>query len=526
MTVPAGAPTKLNFAWSAPAARGSPIEEYKVLALASGGTSQTLCPSVTAAAASCEVEMSVLWASPFSLGAGTLLQVAVQARNGLGWGEVSAFNTAGDSGGVVVKTPPPEAPNLLTVKEESSDTFLFFNWTALDTPAKLGHADSILSYELQWDAGAVPSVFLALAGHVPTAPALLATSHNQTTAITAGLIYRFRVRGVNAFGAGPFSGEIALQAYTRPDPVQASRGDYEFSTVFLGVRVVFTRGAERGGVLLRQEVALADVNGLFHGVSHLCDTDRCSFPQTLLRAAPFSLGYDSPVLLTVQSVSTYGPSETNYTTPLSSAVRVQAEPQAPSGLARDTRAGLQPSHTHISLTWTALTSPAGWGGALFLSGYELFWDKGPAGNGTMVHLTGGPSTSFGVGDQTYTVGPEHGVQTGETYSFQVRAHNQLGTGSFSAPPVAVLAANSPLAPANLSVAKVVSDDGARLFSVSWGLPDKRGANITAYEVKFVRPVSGAEDVLLASCDGSSESVLSSRKCLVPQTELRAAPALL
>ena len=61
--------------------------------------------------------------------------------------------------------------------------------------------------------------------------------------------------------------------------------------------------------------------------------------------------------------------------------------------------------------------------------------------------------------------------------------------------------------------------------VSWAItPYEHGAPVTAYRVKFM--ASGGSFQAIASCDGTTTSVISSLSCAVPMSALTSAPLTL
>ena len=84
-------------------------------------------------------------------------------------------------------------------------------WLALTTPQN--GDSSVLSYNLEWDGGSSGSVYSSLVGYVANS---LSTSFLATNGLTAGQLYRFRVRAKNIWGWGPYSSHTTIQAATIP----------------------------------------------------------------------------------------------------------------------------------------------------------------------------------------------------------------------------------------------------------------------------------------------------------------------
>jgi hypothetical protein len=88
------------------------------------------------------------------------------------------------------------------------------DWAALTAASDIGGATaSILTYDLQWDAGngGTPSVDL-----VGVSPYTTSTSFTVTSGVTGGGSYQFRVRAKNKYGWGNFSTTVSILAATPP----------------------------------------------------------------------------------------------------------------------------------------------------------------------------------------------------------------------------------------------------------------------------------------------------------------------
>lgn len=88
--------------------------------------------------------MTSLWAAPFSLAQGAIVQAQVLAHNDRGWSGASAANTAGAAVEVV-----PHQMAAVTRGSSTSDTAVVIDWTALVSPENGGAA--VLGYALYTD---------------------------------------------------------------------------------------------------------------------------------------------------------------------------------------------------------------------------------------------------------------------------------------------------------------------------------------------------------------------------------------
>lgn len=125
----------------------------------------------------------------------------------------------------------------------------------------------------------------------------------------------------------------------------------------------------------------------------------------------------------------------------------------------------------------------------------------------------------GGGAQLFTLltFTQTGLITGGDYQFRARASNSFGWGEFS-DVVTIRADDVPaqIAPLTTSVENIYA-------RISWSLPSTtNGAPILEYAV-YILGASGL--VQSSSCDGSDPDIVNSLvpSCLVPMTELRAAP---
>jgi len=109
-----------------------------------------------------------------------------------------------------------------------------------------------------------------------------------------------------------------------------------------------------------------------------------------------------------------------------------------------------------------------------------------------------------------------GLNPGTLYSFTVQALNSEGLSSASLP-VSILAAEAPATPA-MPVTTIVGSD----INVSWIAPNSNGSPITAYIITF-RDSAGNYHLILDVCDGSSQQVISTLRCVIPLTKMYGSP---
>lgn len=148
------------------------------------------CVSVAAATVSCTMLMSVLTASPFSLGVGANIIAQVEAMNSAvgGYSVPSADSTTF----VAVRTPPTVAPTL-SKDPTTSETAVVLTWTTI--PASPGNGGSaVTGYTVYHDSQIVGNIVCTVA-----APTVTCT---PTQTYAAGTTYSYLITATNAYGEG------------------------------------------------------------------------------------------------------------------------------------------------------------------------------------------------------------------------------------------------------------------------------------------------------------------------------------
>jgi hypothetical protein len=163
-------------------------------------------------------------------------------------------------------------------------------------------------------------------------------------------------------------------------------------------------------------------------------------------------------------------------------------------------------------------------GGSAITSYNLQYDQGgevgtatASTSQTFVSLVGEvPANNVAVTSMTLT-----GLDTNTVYTFRYRVQNKHGWGGYSAT-VGVLTATVPAAMA----APSFTIDSATPTSVTleWAAPYNGGNSITSYSIQVQHgDGSGTFSTELTYCDGSSLSIITSRRCTIPFTTFRAAP---
>ena len=515
-TVPAGvaAPTTAassvyaQVSWAAPGDNGAAVTAYRVLVRkGDGGLTEdlTYCdgadPAVRAAGY-CLIPMAALRAAPYSLPAGALVAAQVQAANLKGWGALSPLNTAG----AVCETEPvaPAAPT--RVEASTDDTRVTVSWPALTTDAERGGPSAtVTSYELQWVAGASGGTWAAHSGVSP-----LSTLTTRTASpVLAGQVYRFRVRAKNKYGWGPPGPETAVYAADVPEaPVAPTTAQ-----AALDVAIAWVPPDANGLAIDAYEVLVLESDGATWTAAAGCDGSepgivaaaRCDVPMATLRAAPFALVLNDPVIAKVRAHNLLGWSLA-YSPPTVTGATIKTEPGAPPAAPTE---GPATDDTQIQVEWAAVTGDAAGQDPVTL--YEVYWDAGSSGSSWPLLVL------QSSGHFTFTFTQASGVSPGAAYQFRYRASNQHGTGDWS--PTATLYASAP----PLALAAATTSNEGTDVRVTWpATPSDRGSAVTAYSVTFKR-ADGTYSPIVPGCDGTLSAVASSRSCAVPMATLTAAP---
>lgn len=215
-----------------------------------------------------------------------------------------------------------------------------------------------------------------------------------------------------------------------------------------------------------------------------------------LMLEPYNLAPGTSVFAHVKAMNVMGESE--YSTAGNGAVlKLSVVPDAPTNVARDDAFTLGGQAT---ITWQDGASDGGQP----IDYYRVSHDQS---SDTYVIVASEVAT------QSYTATD---LIPGNTYRFRVEAHNAMGYGTASAA-FAVIAATSPDAPS----APTTSFDGS-FVKIAWSLPYNGGSAVNGYTVK-IRQVDEVTYTEVASCDGSTLTVITNRACQVPIATLTLSP---
>jgi hypothetical protein len=290
---------QIEIAWSAPATNFEVIDAYEVLIQTSGGSysATASCDAASAAVMAlrlCRPALTVLTAAPYSLPAGTTVVATVRAHNARGWSAHSPANTVG----AAITTIPGQmaAP----VRDDASTTTaqIKVDWAALTAPAT--GMLSILSYNLQWDAGTSGASWTELIGESADSTA---TTFTVSSGVVPGQTYQFQVRARNALGWGALSAPpTSVKAATNPvktanvaSALDAPTGGVTFTWAapddaqspidYYALEIAYG-----GGPTWATETASCNA-----GTAPVATSRTCLVPMATLRAAPFNFVYGAVV---------------------------------------------------------------------------------------------------------------------------------------------------------------------------------------------------------------------------------------
>ena len=247
----------IQISWTEPLNNYESIDAYRVVLQASGGTFEeeaSFCDGSQQSVMdtlACLIPVSALTESPFSLSAGAIVIARVQAHNGRGWGPLSEANT----GGAVIITVPHTMASPLRDSSTTTISQITVSWAALAEPEN--GMSTVLSYNLEWDAGASGTVWTEVVGESTD---YLSTQFTVTTGVQAGESYQFRVRARNGLGWGQASAAASVKAATWPEKMAEAASALEASNG--GLQVVWLAPYDNAQTITAYKIEVAYGAGL------------------------------------------------------------------------------------------------------------------------------------------------------------------------------------------------------------------------------------------------------------------------
>lgn len=214
--------TNVAIAWTAPSANNAVITAYKVKiqrrvagSLSDYIESTTYCDGSLAtviANLKCTIPMSAFLGTTYNLLRSDAILAKVSAINSRGESASSSPNAAG----LLVQTVPDQMSTPTRVSTSTATRF-DLSWTALVAPSTGG--SDILSYFLEWDSGSTGTSWSQIVGYSPFSTATTYSVTGNSSGLTAGATYGFRVSAYNIFGWGTTSTVAYLKAYEKPSVI-------------------------------------------------------------------------------------------------------------------------------------------------------------------------------------------------------------------------------------------------------------------------------------------------------------------
>ena len=430
----------------------------------------------------CEFRFSGLLISPFLLVQGDLVKAIVQVKNEIGWSSLST--ELADASAVAMQTIPLK-PSASIKDSSTSSTQLVVNWSQISTPNDGG--SSIISYNLQYDAGSGGTTWVDLLGN-PTNS--LALTYTFTGSITAGKTYNFRMRVLNLQGWSSYSDMTPVIAASVPGSPSSITTSYDGSNV----KIAWTAPSSNGGsTITSYTIKIKATDGNYYtdtsewnGASSIVvSAAYCEVKMNTLTISPYSLVKGDLIIAQISATNVIG---TGATSENSSGVTVLTVPSAPTS--GPTRGSLT-NKSQIEVNYPFDSSL---NGGSTITSINLWWNRG-ANDNTWESLTGYSPSSL---SSNYL---ETGLTSGEAYQFKYRASNIYGWGSFS-PIVTIAASKAPDTPSAPKTAISGTSVG-----ISWSLPDIQGSSITAYYVEVLMADGTTYVIESDYCPSTSTSLI-------------------
>jgi titin len=308
--------------------------------------------------------------------------------------------------------------------------------------------------------------------------------------LTEGTSYRFKIRAVNIYGAGPDSAEVTIVASDIPskmDPVSTARSGTDIVSSF-------TTPAHNGADIDKYEIVIYD-KGTSQYVEDTaqCDGNSADVKQNLectwaISYLQNTYSYLIGDLVLFKARAHNADDWGAQSNPNLGGATIMTVPVAGPTPTEDPST----SYQQMVVNWAALTSLTDIGGTSITS-YALEWDNGSA--GSYVVLKGDPTLNT---DLTHTVSTHTNgtaITPGHAYVFRVRARNEVGWG-VTGPTLTIYPSSVPA-----QMATVVTSHTSVYAKIEWEAPDNRGAPIDNYRI-LIRQNNGTMTETSTYCDGT------------------------
>jgi hypothetical protein len=145
----------------------------------------------------------------YNYGFRDLVLFKFRSYNAYGW---SLDYSDANSAGATIRTEPEPVGTIYVNDFETTTEQISVYWSALTDGSKIGDS-TVLSYNLEWDAGTSQVTWTSLIGDPIDS---LSTAYIVQTGVQDGQHYNFRVRARNIYGFGQFSTVYQFKAAQEP----------------------------------------------------------------------------------------------------------------------------------------------------------------------------------------------------------------------------------------------------------------------------------------------------------------------
>ena len=196
----------------------------------------------------------------------------------------------------------PDAPvSLANVPAQTTGTQIGLTWS----DGSNNGGTPVIDYRVSFNGGS-GSVYTTVESNIVTLP-------YRAVSLTPGTTYSFQVQSRNAFGYSPFSASVEILAAQIPDRPAAPSTVLQDTNILISWSAPFNQGSPITSykIQIRQNdnssysLDLTNCDGSQQG---FLTTTQCSVPVSVLRSAPFSLPWGSPVYATIIASNKYGDS--------------------------------------------------------------------------------------------------------------------------------------------------------------------------------------------------------------------------
>lgn len=226
----------------------------------------------------------------------------IRAINAIGNGAYSELNTDG----ATIETVPTGSTTVSFDLTQTTNTQTVVEWTEITGSNRGGSQVSIDEYELQWNQGATNGTWETI--HQSN------DLTHTVTGLSGGLVYRFRVRGINKYGAGAWSSDAGSGVLTAQAPDAPAAPTVEYVTSQVRIKWTYPTTDNNKEVTAYRIVIRSSDDVTFYENTTVCDGSRstiiasmaCVFPMQYLREGSYDLSQGDNIIAKVQAYNSRG----------------------------------------------------------------------------------------------------------------------------------------------------------------------------------------------------------------------------